>query len=196
MNLLLGRWSHVSNGRSPITRAHWLSQAVISLAVLPLENLSQDPEQEYFADGTTDELITALAKFGALRVISRTSVQQYKRVRRALPEIAHKLDVDVVVEGTVTRYGNRVRITAQLIDARRETRLWAERYERDLGDVLKLQAEVAETIASQIHARLTDEEQSRLRTAGRIDPVAYECYLRGRYFWNKRTEENPVKAKQ
>lgn len=167
-----------------------------SLAVLPLENLSEDPEQEYFADGMTDELITALAKFGALRVISRTSVQQYKRVRRPLPDIARALNVDAVVEGTVRRHGDRFRITAQLIDARHEAHLWAECYERDLVDVLQLQAEVAQTIAGQIQVRLTDEEQSRAGATGRMDPTAYECYLRGRYFWNKRTEENLARAKE
>jgi TolB-like protein/Tfp pilus assembly protein PilF len=172
------------------------ADTIRSLAVLPLENLSQEPEQEYFADGTTDELITELAKIGALRVISRTSVQQYKRARKPLSQIARKLNVDAVVEGTVTRSGNRVRITAQLIDARREQHLWAESYERDLGDALRLQVEVAQAIANQVHVRLTEEEQSRLRSVRRIDPAAYECYLRGRYFWNKRTEENLVKAKE
>jgi len=167
-----------------------------SLAVLPLENLSQDPEQEYFADGVTDELITELAKIRALRVISRTSVQQFKRVRKPLREIARRLNVDVVVEGTILRWGNRVRITAQLIDARREEHLWAESYERDLGDVLRLQAEVAQAISGQIHITLKAEEQCRLRAARRIDPAAHECYLRGRYFWNRRSEEDLCKAQR
>jgi TolB-like protein/Tfp pilus assembly protein PilF len=167
-----------------------------SLAVLPLENLSQDPEQEYFADGITDELITELAKIGALRVISRTSVQQFKRVRKPLREIARRLNVDAVVEGTILRWGNRVRITAQLIDARREEHLWAESYERDLDDVLRLQAEVAQAISGQIHSTLKAEEQGRLRPARRIDPAAHECYLRGRYFWNKRTEEDLCRAQK
>lgn len=169
-------------------------KTVRSLAVLPLENLSHDPEQDYFADGLTDELITALAKLGSLRVISRSSVQRYKRVQRPLPEIARKLNVDVIVEGTVIRHGNRVRITVQLIDPSPEAHLWAESYERDLGDVLKLQAEVATAIAGQIHVKLTEEEQSRFEGAARIDPAAFEFYLRGRYFWNKRTEEDLVKA--
>jgi TolB-like protein/Tfp pilus assembly protein PilF len=167
-----------------------------SLAVLPLENLSQDPEQEYFADGVTDELITELAKIRALRVISRTSVQQFKRVRKPLREIARRLNVDAVVEGTILRWGNRVRITAQLIDVRREEHLWAESYERDLGDVLRLQAEVAQAISGQIHITLKAEEQCRLRPARRIDPAAHECYLRGRYFWNKRSEEDLCRAQK
>jgi len=167
-----------------------------SLAVLPLENLSQDPEQEYFADGVTDELITELAKIRALRVISRTSVQQFKRVRKPLREIARRLNVDAVVEGTILRWGNRVRITAQLIDVRREEHLWAESYERDLGDVLRLQAEVAQAISGQIHITLRAEEQCRLRPVRRIDPAAHECYLRGRYFWNKRSEEDLCRAQK
>jgi len=167
-----------------------------SLAVLPLENLSQDPEQEYFADGVTDELITELAKIRALRVISRTSVQQFKRVRKPLREIARRLNVDAVVEGTILRWGNRVRITAQLIDVRREEHLWAESYERDLGDVLRLQAEVAQAISGQIHITLRAEEQCRMRPVRRIDPAAHECYLRGRYFWNKRSEEDLCRAQK
>jgi TolB-like protein/Tfp pilus assembly protein PilF len=167
-----------------------------SLAVLPFENLSLDPEQEYFADGTTDELITQLAKIRALRVISRTSVQPFKRVRKPLPEIAHRLNVDAVVEGTVMRSGNRIRITAQLISARRDEHLWAKSYERDLGDVLKLQAEVAQDIANQVHVALNAEERSRLWSTKRLDPAAYECYLKGRYFWNRRSEDYLRKAKE
>lgn len=170
--------------------------SIESLAVLPLENLSQDPEQEYFADGMTDELITELAKIKALRVISRTSVQPFKRVRKPLPEIARRLNVDAVVEGTVLRNANRVRITAQLIDARKEEHLWVESYERDLGDVLKLQAEVVQDIASRIHSAVIEEQRSLVKSARKIDPAAYECYLRGRYFWNKRNEENLQRAKE
>jgi TolB-like protein/Tfp pilus assembly protein PilF len=173
-----------------------MAHRIQSLAVLPLENLSQDPEQEYFADGVTDELITELAKIRALRVISRTSVQQFKRVRKPLGKIARRLNVDAVVEGTILRCGNRVRITAQLIDARREEHLWAESYERDLGDVLRLQAEVAQAISGQIHTTLKSEQQGRLRLARRIDPAAHECYLRGRYFWNKRSEEDLCRAQK
>lgn len=172
------------------------ANTIESLAVLPLENLSQDPEQEYFADGMTDELITELAKIKALRVISRTSVQPFKRARKPLSEIARRLNVDTVVEGTVLRNGNRVRITAQLIDARKEKHLWAESYERDLGDVLKLQAEVVQDIAGRIHRTVLEEQRLRVKSAQKIDPAAYECYLRGRYFWNKRNEENLQRAKE
>ncbi len=161
-----------------------------SLAVLPLENLSQDPDQEYFADGMTDQLITELARLGTLRVISRTSVQRYKRPRKSIHEIAGRLNVDAVVEGTVLRSGGRIRITAQLIDARNEEHLWAESYERDLEDVFKLQAEVAQAIAGQVHARVTCEPALRLGTARPVASVAFDRFLRGRYFWNKRGQES------
>jgi TolB-like protein/Tfp pilus assembly protein PilF len=170
------------------------AQTIQSLAVLPLENLSDDPEQEYFADGMTDELITELARISNLRVISRTSIQCYKKSRKPLPQIARRLNVDAVVEGTVLRSGNRVRITAQLIDARREAHLWAEGYERNIDDVLQLQAELAQAIAHQVHIKLTNDERSRLQSARQVDPAAYECYLRGRYFWNLRTEESLTRA--
>src|SRR2546425_10284634 len=132
-----------------------------SLAVLPLENLSRDPEQEYFAEGLTEALITTLAKIGELRVVSRTSAMQYKGVHKGLKDIARELEVDVIVEGTVLRAGRRVRITAQLIDAPREAHLWAESYERDLRDVLSLQTEVAQAIAREIRVKLTPLDQAR-----------------------------------
>jgi TolB-like protein/tetratricopeptide (TPR) repeat protein len=172
------------------------AQNIRSLAVLPLENLSGDPDQEFFADGFTDELITELAKISALRVVSRTSVQRFKRARLPLSEIVRQLDVDALVEGTILRSEQRVRITAQLIDVRKDKHLWSDSYERDLRDVLKLQAAVADAIAVQIHVTLTSEEQSRLSTAPACDPAAHEAYLRGRYFWNKRTEECLVRAKE
>jgi len=150
-----------------------------SLAVLPLANLSGDPQQEYFADGMTEELITNLGKIGALRVISRTSVMQYKQTKKPLPTIAQELNVEAVVEGSVLRSGNRVRITAQLIEAKAERHLWAESYERDLRDVLTLQGEVAETIARQVQAKLTRQEQRRLASARPVNPEAYQAYLKG-----------------
>jgi TolB-like protein/predicted Ser/Thr protein kinase len=168
---------------------HAASPHIGSLAVLPLENLSHDPEQEYFADGITEELTTDLSKIGALRVISRTSALHYKRTNKTLPEIARELNVDGIIEGSVLRSGNRVRITAQLIHAPTDTHLWAESYERDLRDVLVLQDEVATAIANEIKVRLTPEEQARLTRARLVDPEAHELYLRGRYHWNKRTEE-------
>jgi eukaryotic-like serine/threonine-protein kinase len=161
-----------------------------SLAVLPLENLSGDPQQEYFADGMTEELIADLSKLHALRVISRTSVMQYKGTRKSLPEIAKELHVDVVVEGAVLKAGGRVRITAQLIQATTDQGLWANSYERDLKDVLSLQDEVSRAIADEIRVQLTPLEQTRLASARAIDPDAYQDYLRGLYAFNQRTGES------
>jgi TolB-like protein/Tfp pilus assembly protein PilF/tRNA A-37 threonylcarbamoyl transferase component Bud32 len=168
--------------------------AVESLAVLPLENLSRDPEQKYFADGMTDELITNLAQISALRVISRTSIMRYKGTRKPLPEIARELDVDGVIEGSTLRSGGRVRITAKLIQATTERHLWANSYERDERDVLALQGEVAQAIANEIKVKLTLQEQARLTSQRPINPEAHEAYLKGRYEWNKRTEEGLKKS--
>ncbi len=167
---------------------------VESLAVLPLENLSGDPEEEYFADGMTEALISDLAKVSAIKVISRTSVMQYKGVRKPLPEIARELKVDAVVEGSVMRSGDRVRITAQLIQATTDRHLWAESYERDLRDVLGLQNELARTIAGEIQIKLTPRDEARLAGAGSVDPHAYDAYLKGLYHWNKLTEEGTRKG--
>src|ERR1700747_1643532 len=158
-----------------------------SLAVLPLVNLSGNPDQEYFADGMTDQLITDLAKISALKVISRTSVMQYKGARKPLPQIAQELGVDAVVEGSVQRSGDRVRISAQLIDARADQHLWARSYERDLLDVLTLQDDVAQAIANELKLTLTSHEQLRLASSRPVDPEAYEAYLKGRYYSSKRT---------
>jgi TolB-like protein/DNA-binding winged helix-turn-helix (wHTH) protein/Flp pilus assembly protein TadD len=167
--------------------------AVHSLAVLPMQNLSGDAAQEYFADGMTEELITDLAKVSALRVISRTSVMRYKGTKKGLPEIARELNVDAIVEGSVMRSGNRVRITAQLLHAPTDKHLWAESYEGDLGDVLRLQSEVAQAIAQQVRAQLTPQQQARFRAAGSVNPDAYEAYLRGRYYLsNQFTTAQPL----
>jgi TolB-like protein len=165
-----------------------------SLAVLPLENLSRDPEQEYFSEGLTEELITTLAKIGGLRVVSRSSVMVYKETRRPLPQIARELGVDAIVEGTVLRVKDRVRITAQLIDASRQTHVWAESYDRHLRDVLDLQAEVAQAIAREVRVKLTPQEQGQLAQARTVDPEAYESYLKGRYHWNRRSGEGLQKG--
>lgn len=165
-----------------------------SLAVLPLENLSADPSQEYFSDGLTDELITELGEISALRVISRTSVMTFKKVRRPLPEIARELNVDAVVEGTVLRSDHRVRITAQLIQAAADKHLWAQSYESDLGDALAIQKQVARSIANQIKIELTQHEQAVLADSKPANPEAQEAYLKGRYFWNKRTADGLEKA--
>src|ERR1700739_4073430 len=165
-----------------------------SLAVLPLQDLSGSADQEYFADGMTDELITDLAQIRALRVISRTSVMGYKGARKPLPEIARELNVDAVVEGTVLRSGDQVRITAQLIQAPADKHLWAESYEGNLRDTLALQKEVARNIAEEIRIEVTPREQAALKSVKAIDPEAYEAYLKGRYFWNKRTADGLRKA--
>src|SRR5579859_436373 len=170
------------------------SGRIESIAVLPLDNLSHDPEQEYFADGMTDELITRIAQTSPLRVISRTSIMQYLGTRKPLPQIARELNVDAVVEGTVARAGDRVRITAQLIDARQDRHLWAQSYEGDLRDVLVLQDAVARAIANEVQAKITPQDQARVATAQRVNPTAYEAYLKGRFFWNKRTESDLRKA--
>ncbi len=160
-----------------------------SLAVLPLDNLSGDSSQNYFADGMTDELITDLAQISALRVISRTSVMSYKGARKPLPQIARELNVDAVVEGTVLRSGDQVRITAQLIDASTDKHLWSQSYEGDLRDTLALQNRVASAIADQIRINLTPQEKAALKDARVVNPEAYESYLKGRYFWNRRTAD-------
>jgi TolB-like protein/DNA-binding winged helix-turn-helix (wHTH) protein/Tfp pilus assembly protein PilF len=170
------------------------SPPIRSIAVLPLENLTGDSGQEYFADGMTDALITSLAQVGSLRVISRTSSMHYRDSRKALPEIAKELGVDAVVEGSVARSGNRVRIDAQLIQAPADRHLWAKSYERDVQDVLALQGELARTIASEVQIQLTAKEQARLGGTLSVNPEAYEAYLKGRFFWNKRNKEAIYKS--
>src|ERR1700676_4068957 len=163
------------------------STVIRSLAVLPLESLSSDASQEYFADGMTDELISDLGQISALRVISRTSVMSYKHARKPLPQIGRELNVDAVVEGTVLRSGDRVRITAQLIEASSDKHLWSQSYEGELRDTLALQSKVAGAIADQIRVNVNPQEQAALKTARVVNPEAYESLLKGRYFWNKRT---------
>jgi TolB-like protein/DNA-binding winged helix-turn-helix (wHTH) protein/Tfp pilus assembly protein PilF len=161
------------------------SPEIHSLAVLPLENLSKDPSQDYFSDGITDALTTELAQIGALRVISRTSATHFKGAQETLPEIGRKLGADAIVEGSVTRGENRVRITAQLIDARADRHLWAKTYERDLKDVLGLQDEVVRDIAEEIRIKLRPEERTRLTETRMVNPQAHEAYLKGRYFYER-----------
>ena len=170
------------------------ARRIRSLAVLPLENLSLDPEQEYFAEGLTEALITTLAKIGDLRVISRTSVMLYKGAHKALPQIARELQVDGIIEGTVLRSGDRVRISAQLIEAETDTHLWAESYERDLRNVLALHSEVAQAIAKEIQVTLTPQERAHLADSTKVDAQAYEAYLKGRYHWNRRSSDGLPKA--
>ena len=166
-----------------------------SIAVLPLDNYSGDPNQEYFAEGMTDELTANLASISQLRVISRGSAMQFRgKNRPPTPDIAAKLNVDAVVEGSVSRAGNTVRITAQLIDARADKHLWAKTFERQSGDVLALQAELASAIAREVNVRLTPGEQSRLTAAASVNPAAHDAYLKGRYFFNRPSDENLRKA--
>jgi TolB-like protein/DNA-binding winged helix-turn-helix (wHTH) protein/Flp pilus assembly protein TadD len=174
--------------RSHLQMAVAKPERIQSIVVLPLENLSGDKEQEYFADGMTDALITDLAEIGSLRVISRTSTMRYKRTTKPLAEIARELNVEAIVEGEVLHWGGRVRITAQLIQASTDRHLWAATYERDLRDVLALQGDVAQAIAREVQIKLTPQEQSWLTSKRPVDPEAYETYLKGYYFWNKRTE--------
>ncbi len=171
------------SGRVAVSTAAELAP-IRSLAVLPLDNLSRDAEQEYFADGVTEDLITALAQIGELRVISRTSSMHFKGTKKTLPEIARELRVEGIVEGTVRCVANRVRITAQLIHAVNDQHLWAKSYERDLCDVLVLQSELAQAIAEEIQVKLAPRGQGRRRS---VDPEAYRLCLKGRHCWNKFT---------
>ena len=170
---------------SPVT----VSPNIRSVAVLPLENLSGDPSQDYFADGMTDEMITNLGKIRALRVTSRTSVMQYKGTKKSLSEIARALNVDGVIEGSAKLVGNRVRITAQLIEVKADRQLWSESYERDVRDILALQDEVARAIAEAVKIKLAPEERMRLSRVRSVDPEAQEAYFKGRHHASKRNEE-------
>jgi TolB-like protein/DNA-binding winged helix-turn-helix (wHTH) protein/tetratricopeptide (TPR) repeat protein len=165
-----------------------------SLAVLPLENLSRDPNQDFFAEGMTDALINDLAQIGNLRVISRTSIMQFRNTRRPLPEIARVLNVDAVVEGSVVWSNDRVRITVELIQATSDKHLWAQSYERNLTDILKLQDEVSRAIAGEIQVSLTPDVSQRLSSSKQVDAEAYQLYMKGRYFWVRRTEESVNRA--
>jgi TolB-like protein/DNA-binding winged helix-turn-helix (wHTH) protein/Tfp pilus assembly protein PilF len=185
-SVILVGWLIQSRGASPTIR---------SVAVLPLENLSGDASQEYFADGMTDQLIATLGQISALRVISRTSVMGYKGARKPLPQIARELNVDAVIEGTITRSGGRVRITAQLIEGALDKHVWAQSYDGDLRDTLALQSRVARAIAEEIRVNIQPQEQAALKNVKAVNPEAYEAYLKGRYFWNRRTADGLNKAK-
>jgi TolB-like protein len=173
-------------GKAPAVPIH-------SVAVLPLENLSQDPEQEYFADGMTDALITDLAKIHALRVISRNSIMLYKGKPKPMPQIAQELNVDAIVEGTVMRSGDHVRITAQLIEAPKDRHLWAETYEGDLRDILSLQDNAAKAIATAVKTTLTPQEETHLSGAHTVDPAAHQAYLRGLFKLHSNSNEKAIR---
>lgn len=174
-------------------RSH-TSHPVPVLVVLPLQNLSGDPSQEYFADGITDELTTQLAKLRSVRVISRTSAMTYKATKKSLPDITRELNVDFVVEGSVVRSGEKLKLTVQLIDASSDHHLWAESYEDEVGDVLSIQKRVALQVASGIQGGLEPDEKARFDQSRPVNPQAYEDCARGRFFWNRRTEPDLAKA--
>jgi TolB-like protein/DNA-binding winged helix-turn-helix (wHTH) protein/Tfp pilus assembly protein PilF len=168
--------------------------AIQAIAVLPLQNMSTDPAQEYIADGMTDEIITDLAKLAGPKVISRTSAMQYKNARKTIPEIARELNVGAVVEGSVERSGNRMRIRVQLIQASTDQHLWAEAYDRQLSDVLKLEADLAQDISREIQLHLTVQQRQTMADARTLNPNAFQDYLQGRHYWAMRTEEGLAKA--
>jgi TolB-like protein/DNA-binding winged helix-turn-helix (wHTH) protein/Tfp pilus assembly protein PilF len=185
----VGTWRH------RVFSAH-ASPRIHSIAVLPLQNLSGDPSQEYFADGMTDALITDLARISSLRVISRTSVFQFKNSQEPLAKIARDLDVDAVIEGSVVRSGNRVRVNAQLIEASADRHIWASTFERDMTDVLTLQDEAARSIVSEIAANLTAQGGARPQNVKPVNPAAYEAFLKAHYFYGKETSEGFEKARK
>ena len=190
--LLLAFW------RWRASRVPSASQAKIVLAILPFDNLSRDPDQEFFSEGLTEEMIAQVGKLNRdrLKVVARGSVAKYKGSMLGAKDIAKELKADYLVQGSVRRSSDRVRITVQLIQARDQTDLWTESYDRELKDVLAVQDSVVRSIASEIHIALTEEQEKRLATPRQISPEAYEAYLKGRYYWNKRTGESMQKAEQ
>ncbi|MEO8724936.1 MAG: protein kinase [Acidobacteriaceae bacterium] len=183
-----------TSSRSQTVRRSAKPKRARSIVVLPLENLSRDPEQDYFADGLTESLITDVSKIPELKVISRTTSMRYKDSRKTLPEIARELDVDVVLTGSVVRSQERMRIHVQLIDAASDQHLWAESYERPFEDVFMIQAEVASAIAAQLEIKLTPTQKGRLAVARPVNAAAHEAYLRGRQCWNRRTKDDFKRA--
>ncbi len=173
-------------------------QGKVMLVVLPFENLSRDPEQEFFSDGMTEEMITQLGGLEPQRlgVIARASAMQYKHSTKSAAQIGGELGVDYLLEGSARRAGGRVRITAQLIQVRDETHVWAESYEGDLRDILKLQREVAAAVAREIQLKLTPQQQARLGSTRPVNPEAHEAYLKGRFFWNKFTVEGLLRSQE
>jgi len=172
----------------------WGPGSIRSLAVLPLENLSGDSEQNYFAQGMTDALINEMSKVRALRVISRTSVMQYIGTKKTIPQIAEELKVDAVLEGSVLRIGNEVRITTELVDAGTDRSVWGNRYEGDLSDVLSLQSEVAQAVVREIKITLTPQEQIVLAKTQKVTPEVYDTYLRGQFYLGERTPQSLQRA--
>ncbi len=192
--LAVGLWFWLSSSDTSTPPLAAVRPAIRSLAVLPLKNLSRELGQDYFTDGMTEAVISRLAKIASLSVVSRTSVMQYAGIRMPLPEIADKLGVDAVIEGSVLRVGDVVRITVQLIDARSDRHLWTESYERNLRDVLTLQSEVARAIAREVEIVLEPADEADLGARGSIDPEAYEAFLKGTYFLKQSGAKNHAKA--
>jgi serine/threonine-protein kinase len=182
------------HGRGVLPRAPLAGQARPSIAVLPFENLSRDAAQDYMADGMTEALTTALAKIGGLKVVSRTSAMYYRTAAKPLPQIASELGVDDVLEGSILRAGDRVRITVKLVEAKTDRSLWAESYDREMNDILELQSEVSRTIVRATQVQLTPQELAGLAHTRPVDPEVYEAYLQGRYHWNQRNREGIEKA--
>jgi TolB-like protein/DNA-binding winged helix-turn-helix (wHTH) protein/Tfp pilus assembly protein PilF len=187
---LAATWNAVLR-RSSQAASH---REIMSIAVLPLENLSGDPQQEYLSDGLTDAVTNLLAQIGNLRVISRTTAMHYKHSGKTAPEIAKELGVDALVEGSVMRSGDHLRLTIQLVQASKDRDLWANSYERELEDVLSLERELSREIAGQIRVQLTPEQQDRLAQKRTVDPESYTLYLQGRYYWHQRSEQSLIKA--
>lgn len=180
---------------APTERARVASPATIqSLAILPLRNLSPDPSQEFFADGMTEALITSLGRFDRLRVTSRTSIMRFKQSAQPLSAIAKELGVDAIIEGTVQRSADRVRVTARLIKVSEDRPLWSESYDRTAGEVLSIQSDIAGQVAEEIGIQLTNPERARLRQIHRVQPAVYDEYLQGLYYWNRRTPDTLSKA--
>lgn len=194
--LLVGVATFLLMSRARNVPAPQKASPIRSIVVLPMENLSGDANQDYFADGMTDELIASLARISSLRVISRTTAMEYKGEHQSLEKIAKDLKVDAVVEGTVLRSGSRVRITAELVQVSTDRHLWADTYESQIGDILALQNRVASAIVGQIQIKMTPQDQQRLASAHAVNSDAYENYLKGRYYWGKRSEEALTKAIQ
>jgi TolB-like protein/DNA-binding winged helix-turn-helix (wHTH) protein len=184
----------IAGGLSMRERPSSHEPRIESLAVLPLANLSSDPEQEYFSDGMTDTLISQLTGIRSLRVISRQSIMRYKESATPMPAIARELDVQGIIEGTVLRTADRVRVSVQLIHAPSDRHLWSEQYEGSLDDVLGLQARIARAVAAEVRATVTPQESERLARPGNVDAEAYDLYLRGRYFWALRTEAGLLRS--
>jgi TolB-like protein/DNA-binding winged helix-turn-helix (wHTH) protein/Tfp pilus assembly protein PilF len=180
------------------SRVPAVSQRKTVLAVLPFDNLSRDPDQDFFSEGLTEEMIAQLGKLNRdrLKVVARSSVAKYKGSTLAAREIGKELNADYLVQGSIRRSSDRIRITVQLIKARDQIDVWTESYDRELKDVLAVQDSVVRSIASEIHIALTEEQEERLAAPRQISPEAYEAYLKGRYYWNKRTGESMQKAEQ